>query len=83
MTEDEVRALLRAHGWNWRLQPRKGHPYLYARRRKKGAARSKFEERYIAPVSRLPYLTETDIVAKLTRVSQPDSRSVPGDAQRE
>lgn len=66
MTEDEVRALLLAHGWNWKVHLHYHQVYLYARRRKK-PLRTKFEERYIAPVSRLPEMTEADIVAKLTR----------------
>ncbi len=66
MTEDEVRAKLRSYGWNWCVHTRRGQKYLYARRRRK-PLRTKFEERYIAPVSRLPELSAADIVAKLTR----------------
>jgi hypothetical protein len=65
MREDEVRALLRTHGWNWCVHKHYHQAYLYARRRKK-PLRSKFEERYIAPLSRLKDLTREDIVAKLT-----------------
>jgi hypothetical protein len=67
MTEDEVRALLREHGWNWCVHRHFHQAYLYARRRRRGAPRGKFEERYIAPLSRLPSLSETDITAKLIR----------------
>ncbi len=66
MREDEVRALLRAHGWNWRVHRHYHQDYVYARRRKK-PLRTKFEERYIAPVARLSELTEADILAKLTK----------------
>ena len=66
MLESEVRIILRAHGWRWRVHTPYHQTYVYARRRKKGAPRSKFEERYIAPLSRLPELTEAELVRKLT-----------------
>jgi ribosomal protein L34 len=67
MLESEVRAILRAHGWRWRVHTHYHQTYVYARRRKKGAPRSKFEERYLCPLSRLPELTEAELMRKLTR----------------
>ncbi len=67
MTEDEVRALLREHRWNWCVHRHFHQAYVYARRRRRGAPRGKFEERYIAPLSHLPSLSEADVTAKLTR----------------
>ncbi len=54
---------MKAYGWTWHLRPRrKGTPYIYAVRWKK----TKTEERYIAPLSRLAKLTAEDLIAKLT-----------------
>lgn len=64
MTEEEAKAILKAHGWTWHIRMRRrGTPYLYAKRR----IQDKIHERYIGPLSRLPALTEADLLAKLTR----------------
>ena len=68
MRESEAKAILKARGWTWHIRLRRhGIPYLYAKRRKKGAPRGTFEEHYIGPLSQLPQMTEAEIVAKLTR----------------
>jgi hypothetical protein len=68
MRESEARAILKARGWTWQIRlRRRGTPYLYAKRHRRGAPGSKFEERYIGPLSRLPAWTEADLVTKLTR----------------
>jgi hypothetical protein len=66
MTEEAARRLFKQYGWTWRTRPRRryGTRYLYAERWGK---QQKKVERYIAPLSRLPQLTETDLVAKLTK----------------
>jgi hypothetical protein len=64
MTEEEARAILKAHGWTWHIRKRrKGTPYLYAARKET----HKVIERYIAPLSRLEQLTEAELIRKLTR----------------
>jgi hypothetical protein len=63
MTEEEARAILKAHGWTWHIRKRrKGTSYVYAARKKK----QKFIERYIVPLSRLEQLTEAELIGKLT-----------------
>jgi hypothetical protein len=63
MTEEEARAISKAHGWGYLVRKRKrGVPYIYAVWREKQT----IKDRYISPLSRLPHLTEQDIVAKLT-----------------
>jgi hypothetical protein len=64
MTDEEARDMLKAYGWTWHLRRRRrGTPYLYAARKRKGHV----EERYIGPLSQLSQMTQADIVAKLTR----------------
>jgi hypothetical protein len=66
MTEDEAKAILHQYGWIWHIQHRRrGTPYVYAKRRRR-QTKNKYEGKYIAPLSKLPELTEADIVAKLT-----------------
>jgi hypothetical protein len=62
MTEEEARAIIRAHGWIYQERsPRGVAKYLYARRRKG----LRMVERYICPLSQLGNLTEVELVAKL------------------
>jgi hypothetical protein len=65
MTEDEAKQVLKRMGWTALIRTRRqrGTRYLYALRKIRG----KLIECYIAPLSKLPELTEADIVAKLTR----------------
>jgi hypothetical protein len=64
MTEEEARAILKARGWTWHIRTRRhGTPYLYAKRR----IQDKIHERYIGPLSRLPQLSEQELITKLTR----------------
>jgi hypothetical protein len=63
MTEDEARKVIKYMGWTSLVRRRRhGTPYLYALRR----VQSRLTERYIAPLSKLPELTEADIIEKLT-----------------
>jgi hypothetical protein len=65
MTEAEARRVLKSLGWTWRIRIRnRKTPYIYAERWGK---EQKPEEKYIAPLSKLPELTEADIIAKLTQ----------------
>jgi hypothetical protein len=64
MTEDEARQVLRKHGWIWHLRKKSNRLYIYANRRRPKT--NKFQERYIAPLSKLGELTEQDIIRKLT-----------------
>jgi hypothetical protein len=64
VTEEEAKAILKARGWTWHIRTRRrGTPYIYAAKR----LQDKIHERYIAPLSRLPQMTEADIVDKLIR----------------
>lgn len=65
MTEEEARAILKAHGWGYLMRKRKGLPYIYAVRREKHIVK----EHYIGPLSRLPDMTEAEMVAKLAKKS--------------
>jgi dihydrodipicolinate synthase/N-acetylneuraminate lyase len=63
MTEDEAREIMKSLGWTWHIRTRNRiTPYIYAMRREG----KKVKDRYVAPLSKLPELTETDLVAKLT-----------------
>lgn len=65
MTEDEARRLLKQYGWTWRIRLRRhGIPYIYAARWGK---QQKKVECYIAPLSRLPNLSEQELITKLTQ----------------
>lgn len=62
MTEDEARAIMKAHGWSYKeRKPRRKAKYIYAKRKKRG----ELLERYICPLSKLGELTEKELVAKL------------------
>ncbi len=63
MTSEEAKAILKAHGWGWHVRTRKnGLPYVYAMRREK----HRITERYLVPLSRLPDMTEAELMRKLT-----------------
>jgi len=64
VTEDEAKAAIRRQGWTpRRRKDAKGHQfYLYAYHRIGG----KVVEKYIAPLSQLERMTESEIVAKLS-----------------
>jgi len=63
MTEEEVRAVMKAHRWTYHSVPRRnlGTKYIYAQRRE-GARKI---ERYICPLSKLPELMKEELIAKL------------------
>lgn len=67
MTEEEVRAIMKAHRWSYKERtPYKQSPkYIYAKRRQG----SQLLERYICPLSRLGELTEAELITKLTQPS--------------
>ncbi len=72
MTEEEARQLFKQYGWTWRLRSRHhGTLYIYAAR---WGEQQKKVERYIAPLSRLPEVTERELVTKLTTTQQPRSK---------
>jgi hypothetical protein len=64
MTEEEARTIMKAYKWTYHPVPRRslGTKYIYAQRRE---GRRKIE-RYICPLSKLPKLTEEELIAKLT-----------------
>jgi len=64
VTEEEARAIIKAHGWIYKERtPYERSPkYIYARRRRG----LRMVEQYICPLARLGELTESDLVAKLT-----------------
>ncbi len=72
MTIEEARQLFKQFGWTWCTKPRRGRGtlYIYAER---WGEQQKPIERYIAPLSRLPELTERELVAKLTTTKPPTS----------
>ncbi len=64
MTEEEARSILKTHGWGYLVRKRhSGLPYIYAVRREQ----YKVVDRYIGPLSRLPELTEAELISKLTK----------------
>jgi hypothetical protein len=68
MTEEEVRAIMKAHGWTYKERsPRHVAKYIYAQRGQK----YKKLERYICPLSKLEGLTEEELLAKLAPKSDP------------
>lgn len=62
MMEDELRQLLKEHGWNLLKRKRRERVFLYAQKWKKG-------EIYIASSARLPQLTEEDVLRKIEAAS--------------
>lgn len=73
MTEEEARKIMQLYGWVWHKRKRRnGILYIYAIRRRPKT--KKFQERYIAPLSKLPELTEQDIVVKLTSRTEDSTR---------
>lgn len=59
MMEQELRQLLKAHGWNLYKRKRRERVFYYAQKWKKG-------EIYIASLTKLPALTEEDVLKKLS-----------------
>jgi len=56
--EDQLRQLLKEHGWNLFIRERKQKLYYYAQKWRRG-------EVYIAPVSKLEEVTEDRVLEKL------------------
>ncbi len=71
MTEEEARNIMKAKGWNYKERSPKRHAkYVYARR----GQNYKMIERYVCPLSRLPGLTEDELVEILARpIEKPSS----------
>lgn len=62
MTEEEASRIIHMHGWTPRTRRLRKQSYLYAYKKKQG----KLEERYIAPITELPNMTEGEIVDKIS-----------------
>ena len=62
VTEDQAKQVIHAHGWTPHIKPIARGRYLYAARKRAG----KVIEKYIAPLSKLEHMTESEIVAKLS-----------------
>jgi len=60
MMEEELRQLLKRHGWNLFIRERKKHTYFYAQKWRRG-------EVYIGPASKLEEVTEEQVLAKLAK----------------
>lgn len=58
MQEEELRQLLKAHGWNMIRRNRRERQYLYAQKWVQG-------ERYITSVANLPAVTPEAVLRKL------------------
>ena len=70
MTEEEVRTIMKAHGWTYKERSPKGvAKYIYAVRKRRG----KLLDHYICPLSKLGDLTEQELLAKLV----PKSNRIP------
>jgi hypothetical protein len=61
MMEEELRQLLREHGWNLLKRKRGQREYLYAQKWKKG-------EVYITSQDKLPTVTAEEVVKKISIV---------------
>lgn len=62
MTEEEVRAIMKTHGWTYKERSPKGvAKYIYAVRKQRG----KLLDHYICPLSKLGDLTEQELLTKL------------------
>ena len=59
MMEQELRQLLKEHGWNLYKRKRSNKEYLYALKWKQG-------EIYITSVSKLPELTQEEVLRKIS-----------------
>lgn len=62
VTEEELRRLLKTHGWNLIQRQRGRKSYLYAQKWVKG-------EVYLTSVANLPLLTQETVLMKIGRVS--------------
>jgi len=81
MTEEEARAIMKIHGWNYKERKRRrlGTKYVYAQRRQG----SEMKERYICPLSRLSNLTEPKLVEILATVPEPIEETSSADREPE
>lgn len=64
MTEQEVRATMKAYGWSFLHRLRKNHEYVYAARKLHGLR----HEIYIGSLASLETMTVEGLVEKLTRI---------------
>jgi hypothetical protein len=62
MMEEELRQMLKEHGWNLLKRMRRQREYLYAQKWKKG-------EVYITSQTQLPKITRQDVLKKIEAVS--------------
>jgi len=71
MTEEEARAIIKAHGWFYtERSPKRVAKYIYAKRRRG----KKMIQRYICPLSKLPELSKEQLVEILARpIEEPSS----------
>jgi hypothetical protein len=60
MMEEELRQLLKEHGWNLFKRKRREKEYLYAQKWMQG-------ERYLAPTTKLEQLTKEQVLEKLAK----------------
>ena len=71
MTEDEARAIMKAHGWSYKeRKPRQKAKYIYAKRKQRG----ELLERYVCPLSKLGGLSEKELIAKLEPTEEGEAR---------
>lgn len=63
MTEQEVRAIMKAYGWSFLHRLRKNRSYVYAARKVHGLR----QEVYIGSLTSLEAMTSDTLVEKLTR----------------
>jgi len=61
VNEDELSALLRAHGWYLDIQKRYKTRYVYAKRRKG----KKVQSKYVITENKLAQLSQEDVLKKL------------------
>jgi len=62
VTEEELRLLLKTHGWNLMQRNRGRKSYLYAQKWAKG-------EFYVTSVANLPQLTQETVLDKIKKAS--------------
>jgi alpha-ketoglutarate-dependent taurine dioxygenase len=60
MMEEELRQLLKEHGWNLFTRKRKDKEYYYAQKWRRG-------EVYISPTSKIEKITEDQVLEKLAK----------------
>ena len=59
MMEEDLRQLLREHGWNLLTRKRRERKYFYAQKWRQG-------EIYITPESKLPAVTREEVLKKIS-----------------